>query len=381
MYAHSNPLIVEHVKELVFCPLAHNPHRGKRKWKRPFQAIKRSVEGRPDAVQTTMESVSHLTNISSITIECSNAYNLGMFKKLTPVILSRWEPSRNTLTSLTLSIPLERLSTLVPTYLITFPHLESISIAFFTLRHSHTPHDILVEALNSTVLPFINQHGLSLRALKVELRTVKFDLTPFLAGMKFLPNLQSLSFPVTQAMQPRTIQTFLQSSSESLRNLEISFAFFIPDSNSFATICRYLKDIEISLPHIQNLTIDFNDHPGTFGQLATLAQMFQSSDNLISLKLMRKSLIGTEVSSFLDPASKVPGFTGLRHLHIGISNFTPQVIDLLAARLPNLCELVVCVLSLRSETVDQYSAGHHVRSVSTFYWVQHLHFTNPCPYF
>ncbi|KAK7031500.1 polygalacturonase 3 [Favolaschia claudopus] len=333
-------------------PAHHHPLRGKFKLARGLfrdrdhRRIARGTRtsalhefGSPaDLVQTLVDVISRLPNVTHYHIAWSGLHSISDFP--VPFLAAAFSPS---VLQLTLEISLEKTVDLL-SHTAALENLEELDL-FLRLDHTQsaeTYEQILVDHL----APAINRLHSSLQKLSLRL-CEPLDISPLFDSLRVLPVLDCLSLSIPMARphlgHPSGLGNFLNRHRHSLRHLalraselsgdglmpaEDPLSEWINDALSFVTGPVKLRTLEVSLT--------------LFPVEATAMVLGRFARTLHSLTLTGRHLPWDRVDELLG-AVRRSGATRLSTLRLGAITLSPELIDLLAEKLPSLRRLELLV--------------------------------------
>ncbi|KAJ7708775.1 hypothetical protein B0H17DRAFT_365147 [Mycena rosella] len=353
---HIHPYFVKEVMEKAHQPPARRAHshslRGKfrlagffRDQKRLARSARTSAMleyGAPDdLIKTMVDVISGLPNVTHYHIAWSGLHSIHD----RPVsFLSA--AFRSSVLQLTLEISLEKVNLLCRAWCDTaaLENLEELDL-FLRLDHELSPEEyeqILIEDL----APAINRLHPSLQKLSLRL-CEPLDISPLFDSLRFMPLLDSLSISIPLARphlgHPSGLGKFLNRHSQSLSHLalratelsgdgltptEDALSEWINDALSYVTAPPKLRSLEASL--------------ALFPVAAAALCLGRFARTLGTLTLTGRHLPYDRVDELLGAVRRAGGGR-LHTLRLGAVTLSPELVDLLAEKLPGLRRLELLV--------------------------------------
>jgi len=288
----------------------------------------------------------HLKNLGELDLQCLPSDDVKNFTKAIPIIKRSWPNISATLRSLTLRVPFECLKALLSPSL-SFPRLTHLKIHVFTTEHSTN----LTDAINSTLLPFINRHAPTVERLAIITPdTCPVDLSPMFASLQPFPRLKSLELELSafrlEQLNLSGVSQFLHVQALQLEELRLHFVRVRGlreeefDANAFFA----LPFFHIHLPTLTTLDLGFSGFRDGKGA-ATMRYVHRFASTLQRLVLQHIFLAQRGLVRLVKP------LIALQTLKIATTYFTPEILDTLSNEVPDLTELHVrCV---------NYDGGHN----------------------
>ncbi|KAJ7773643.1 hypothetical protein DFH07DRAFT_801344 [Mycena maculata] len=219
-----------------------------------------------------------------------------------------------------------------------FNNLEELELHFdYRVEEDST------ELLRGTIAAFVNHFRRSLQSLLIA-SSSKADLSPLLSSLQEFPCLRTFrghfAFDTVHLADPRGLVKVLRASSDTLLDVELATAFAAvsdalpnPPSTWLALSSALAADLSV-LRNLQTLKIPFLS---TFD--STRVCLRRSADTLTRLCLVDHFLGKSELVELVQLFAHRPFDSGLSVLHVGLSYFSAEVLDLLSSRLPGLSTL------------------------------------------
>ncbi|KAJ7065228.1 hypothetical protein C8F01DRAFT_1124843 [Mycena amicta] len=292
-----------------------------------------------ELVRTMVEVLSGLPYVTHYDIAWSG---LDVIHDLpVPFLVAAFRPS---VLQLTLEISLEKTMKLLA-HTEKLENLEELDL-FIRLDHLYTREtyeQILVEHL----APAINRLHKTLQKLSLRL-CEPMDVAPLFDSLRFMPSLESLCISIPLARphlgHPSGLGRFLDRHRDTLRNLalrgsELSGNGLIPaedplsewvnDALSFVTGPTKLRSLELSLT--------------LFPVEAATLCLGRFARSLTSLTLTGRQLPYDRVDELLSAIRRIAHGKRLKKLRLGTVTLSPELIDLIAEKLPGLDRLDLLV--------------------------------------
>jgi hypothetical protein len=244
---------------------------------------------------------------------------------------------------------------------VVFPGLEDLSLRMSW--SSCRPVNDGPNLMRNLLIPFLHNHDSTLHSLKlgftahIPLASISSDLV----GMHHLPRLRKLDiFDASTENDDSGFRHLLEIHADSLIELRLDFAL---DSRSSRTEWYSRSIFHIALPHLESLRLG----PGCFLDFKLTAAYIQRLGNSLTTARLYPHRL-----SYLQAKILVNAFSGrttLRKLYLAVNNLSPELLDLLATKLPHLTFLKlefsgVCV----SESHPKRQDEEQLVSVHNFLW-------------
>ena len=244
------------------------------------------------------------------------------------MIATGWSTFGSTLRRLKLHLPhycffISSMPTLV------FPCLEELDITL----------DISI-FLRDRVVPFINDHHSTLQSLKLSFEEISPDACSYLCQIRNIPNLTTFHFRyhVIDVINLDTsgLHAFLSTHATNLRALRLDL-YTDEDCrgrlNPYDLVCTV--NACIALPRLESLELG----GGCFTNLEKIGTyLWPYARSLTVLKFERRHLLFREVEVLLEALTR---HDKLRSLSMYVLHLTPELLDLLAMKLPYLDHLYI----------------------------------------
>ncbi|KAJ7485091.1 hypothetical protein B0H11DRAFT_1150120 [Mycena galericulata] len=221
-----------------------------------------------------------------------------------------------------------------------FDNLEELELHF---DHDHSVNEGMAKLLRESIAPFVNHFRRSLWSLLIASAS-KMDLSPLLSALQEFPHLRTfvarLAFDEEHLADPRALVKVLRKNSNTLLNVEIGRSF-AASSNAQSNPPSTWPSLSTALASDRTLLVDLRTLKlpilQTFDN--TMMCLRRSADTLTRLCLVDYFLREPELADLLQVFAHRPFDSGLSDLHVGLSYFRPDVLNLLASRLPGLLNL------------------------------------------
>ena len=255
------------------------------------------------------------------------------------VIKAGWPIFAANLTTLSLDVPLEEIH-LVLLSDIKLVRLERFSIVLYIFFSASEPHGLI----RNTLLPFLIDHGPTLRSLKLE-ALERVDVSSILRDLRYMPCLNSLhiSHPFLSLESTSLVghHQFLEAHQSQLQHLTFDFAahsdsFDITDEFFNQEWCRVL------LPGLQSLSFRLLCLPVSCSA-AAIPYFQQHILTVRSLRIYPLIFSYDQVASILTGPSPGGYFTAITMLDIQVWCFSPALLGLLVEKTPRLRTLKLMI--------------------------------------
>jgi hypothetical protein len=203
--------------------------------------------------------------------------------------------------------------------------------------------DITLDAsifLRDRVVPFINDHHSTLRSLELSFEEIDSDACSYLRQIRNIPNLTTFRFHChvldVENLDTLGLHTFLSTHATNLRALRLDLYTEAdrrgePNGQDWSAQPVF----HIALPRLESLELG----GGCFTNLEKMGTYLrQYAHSLTVLKFERRHLLFREVEVLLEVLT---GHDKLRSLSVHVLHLTPELLDLLAMKLPSLDHLYV----------------------------------------
>ncbi|KAJ7789089.1 hypothetical protein B0H14DRAFT_3892070 [Mycena olivaceomarginata] len=355
---HIHPYFVKEVVErsqalaIPACPRQPQPHSLRGKFKRAkglFRDHKRLARGArtcafsefgspAELIQTVAEVISGLPHVTHYHIAWSGLHSIHDLP--VPFLTAAFRPS---VLQLTLEISLEKTADLLR-HTAALENLEELDLL---LRLDHVlPAEAYEQILVDHLAPAINRLHTSLQKLSLRL-CEPLDISPLFDSLRFLPVLDHLSLSIPMARphlgHPSGLGKFLDRHRQSLQHLALRATEFSGDG---------LMPAEDPLSEWINDALSFVAGPVKLRSLEASLTLFpveaaamvlgRFARTLHTLTLTGRHLPYDRVDELLSAVRRA-GAGHLHSLRLGAVTLSPELIDLLAEKLPGLRQLELLV--------------------------------------
>ncbi|KAF5383297.1 hypothetical protein D9615_004775 [Tricholomella constricta] len=191
--------------------------------------------------------------------------------------------------------------------------------------------------MTNLIAPFVNRHHLTLRAIHITSppSDYKLDISPLLHNLRYFPNLTTLSvvydFISIHQSPTSELTHFLSMHADQLQEYALHIRGPVsydmhPDSDDWDR----QEFLRTPLPHLKKLDLSIELFPSI---LCASKHLEQFAGSLTSLILSHKHFSYLNIESIVDVFSDRDL---LRHLVVSIDFLSPQLLALLATKLPGL---------------------------------------------
>lgn len=266
-------------------------------------------------------------------------------------------PLRPNLRKLSLNLSLENAKSLLSSDT-ALSRLEEFHLCLHT--ESVTDEQERSYILQTHLAPIISRFRSTLRTLAIS-SWEPTDLSPLFANIDHVPTLDdlTLSIPVEPCHlgNPACVNGFLQKHQSSLRCLRLRATQYggkglIPDLTCLHEWISNATD-RVELPKLRILDITSSLFP-TASSLQCL-QRFSRSLSSLSMTGVYRSY--ADVVDVLDQFADSPALASMRMLRIGPVSLSPQLVDLIASRIPGLTHLELLVRDIIPAATEGWSEG------------------------
>ncbi|KAF9522636.1 hypothetical protein CPB83DRAFT_864202 [Crepidotus variabilis] len=299
------------------------------------------------------EIVKSFENLRSIRVSAIQSHDAaGQISPLDSSIHSLIGMVSSTLRSLTIAVlPFANITTLLThTHL---PQLEHFSITFSSLTGDNTG-ALFQSTLQATVIPFLDRHRASIISLEVisTALAIEYDITSIFSNLQAFPHLQSLTFSPTSTKEAdaRSLRHFLSKHSACLQSLTL----LIPHDSrpgGESSITTLLPLMNAPLPHLRKMVIEMRRVREPKIPLPYLTDFIRVyAAHLTQLQIRQRVLTTDDWRVF-----STMNWAQLRYLNLHLYILTPEVINVLSMKFPNLETLeleVVLVVSSWSKEIS-----------------------------
>jgi hypothetical protein len=300
--------------------------------------------------QEMTDAVQRLHNVTNFSVECLDTPNP---KDMVPLFIAAWDTFGPRLETLTLAI--DNLRTIFTTSFFS-KCLKELKIEFTPGEY---PEDD--DTLAAVLTPFINKHAASLQTLSFASSDNLRDLGPLFRSLGRYPMLRKLDISVDfhkcGLSDPRGLTRLLVEHNDTLRSVilrptlsrgnhwEIAEASLVEWMSENASNKRFLSDV-------QSLDLRMPMAPSHLNM--TVSYIHRSAATLTSLSLLDHSLRYEQIEAVVKVLSSVGR---LKTLTLQVLTLSPQLVDLMAKKLPFLEVLNLVVLNINGcdESLGQQS--------------------------
>ncbi|TFK27861.1 hypothetical protein FA15DRAFT_753881 [Coprinopsis marcescibilis] len=291
-----------------------------------------------DYLHSLVRMVVGLTNVQEFIVEYHpDEDSLRKFNVAIPFVLAGWEAFGAHLRTLNLAVPIETLEDILLTDL-SIPHLETLEVQIFLVYRTTDPLPIL----DSVLAPFINAHRQTLRCISIQTHQ-HLHLTPMLKALQHFPLLRSFTivqgFVSTLQTDTSGLHQFLSQHSTQLTTFRVFFHALATKLTIDPLMAHWFAQpfLHVPLPSLSRLDLGLIDFPTTFPERLRDSYLQQYWTYISHLGL-RMQLAVADIDTVL---SNIPADNVIRSLHVNVVLLTPELLDVLSARLPNLHELEI----------------------------------------
>lgn len=290
------------------------------------------------AQRDALKILKQLTSLTSFRVEI-RASEHWYFQRLSiaPAFFSAgWSAFSSTLTSLELRVPLEGMSTVLPPMgSLPLKNLENLSFRIIRASLSTNTSTTTID----TLLPMINHHAASLRALNIDVEE-RIDPSSFLRSITHLTRLQSfalvLPFSFHSDCALSSFKQLLQVHRNHLTDVSLRI---IPtfDQHPISYSFFNLDPFGVALPKLRHISIDIHGFPSHFSR-GLIPSINKFTATLVSLEISEHRWSFEQLMSLLEGFSTD---SRLRDLKIFLHFLEPDVFKVLADKLPRLDTLKI----------------------------------------
>jgi hypothetical protein len=289
---------------------------------------------RREVILSLLQIVSGLSEVQTLRVELSWPDRLQSFRMTTPLINIAWQACSSALRRVHFDFPLDVMKCVLPSNL-HLPNLEEFSVRF-SVTYRTTDSE---EVITTNLVPFVNNHHLTLRKLTLFTHE-QCHLASFFLQLSRMPCLRSFSliqgYVSTLQTDTSGLHRFLTVHAGTLTSLKLVFQSLGKPYVEDPRMREWFKQpcLEVALPLLRTLEFGLWDFPSSFSTLLG-TYLKQYNDSLTSLIINNKPPLTYE-----DLKNIVTGFGAsgvLRYLEVGVS-MVPyyKIFDLLSINLPGL---------------------------------------------
>jgi len=334
-------------------PQKHEPHRALESrpsfWKliRRKLSRRRRVDVLPEpktALDRLLDAVPGLTTLTTLDVDLPHSSNDPFHAMKIKVLEAGWPVFSTNLMSLSLNVPLEEIHLVVPSHN-TLLRLESFSIVLYNF---HSPMSELDEVIRRTLFPFLINLCPTLRSLKLDARK-NVDISSILADLPHMPYLRNLdiSHPFLSLELTSLVghHLFLKAHQSQLQYLTLNF---VAQSSPLNVTDEFFNQewCRVLLPDLQFLSFGLSGFSVSC-EAAAIPYFQRQTPNLKSLEVHPLWFSYDQMASIIT-GPKAAGYQlkALRTLDVQIRCFSPDLLSLLADRIPHLRSLKLVVMAI-----------------------------------
>jgi hypothetical protein len=284
-------------------------------------------------VEATVGCCINLRELTIILHDLSITPSFAMFFK------TMWKWLAGNLSKLTINVTPAKLRLLLAS--IGLDGLTSLEDLDICLVYSRFPFYDSQELIEDLLLPFLSSLKGTLRSLSVSV-SISLDMTPFFNGLGHFPLLQKLiiivSITSTTLTDPSTLTRVLDIHKETLQHFTIrrnhGSNLHTPSDPAYGTwVTKELSTLV--LPVLETLEISL--WPSMPWRSPLTLPIIPQAHRLASLSLLDGVLYNSQVEAILSSLSRsTEGGSCMKSLQLSVRYLHPQLMDLLAAKLPQL---------------------------------------------
>ena len=319
----------------------------------------------PDIVKKNLLKImSSLTSLNSLRIEIRKEEHAYFNRSSEDFLAAGWTTFKDTLTSLFLRVPLEDLTRVLPPANLKLTSLKMLS---FQIPSVPLGADRMV-IVKQTLVPFINKHHRTLRALELDVEDPN-SMSPLLLDVVHLPLLSSfklkLRFVGHEQPDVAGLKHFFEAHRHHLTTLDISvtssYVYYTAPFPFFSQDC-----FRVALPKLQHLVLDLDRFRVDYRE--GFVPFIRRFDALQSLAIVGHMWPFESLRGLIAPSG---GFSKLRYLKLSVYMFTPLVLITLEECLPTLESLCIGFNVIGPEGFSDISTEERP-PVSTFFQISSL---------
>jgi len=258
----------------------------------------------------------------------------------TPFLVTAFQPN---LRKLSMEVSLENLEKLVSVTGV-LDNLEELDI-FFRVDGSDSPVDHTA-IMTNYLAPFINHLHPTLQYFAIQ-SWEPLDFSPLFRALQFFPVLKRFSIAIPNSSphlgDPSGLRDLLTRQSETLRHLtlrctQFSGAGLIADENP---VHEWMQKVlcDVTIAGLQTLEVGL----GLFPIETAIMCLQRFAKTLLSLVLTGRYLTYEQISTAVSTFAHCHADAGLKTLRLGPLTLSPQLVDLLAEKLPGLGRLELLI--------------------------------------
>jgi hypothetical protein len=309
-----------------------------------------------------LDNVPGLTKLTKMDIYLQHNSKDPFHAMKIKVLEAGWLVFSANLTALSLNVPLEELPLVVPSHN-TLLQLESFSIVLYNFNFTSEPNEVISRAL----LPFLIKLGPTLRSLKLAARE-NVDISSILANLPHMFYLRNLdiSHPFLSLELTSLVghQLFLEAHQSQLQHLSLDF-FRVQSSPLNITADFFNQEwCHVVLPELQCLSFHLCGFTVSC-EAAAITYLQRQIPSLKSLKVHPLWFSYDQMTSIITgPKSTGYQLKALRTLDVQIRCFSPNILSLLADRIPHLRSLKLAVAVIGPDEQPEHLGSSRVPEVS-----------------
>ena len=300
----------------------------------------------PSVADTLRTVLGGLTDLETLEVVSKhNAPGFAAFISLKPRFLDLgWPSFYSTLTALSLNVALDALDVVLPPSDVLLPCLSNFTLDLYP----HRTRDART-VFKTILVPFISRHAPTLRFLQLSCTTF-IDPYGFLADIPFIPSLSSFSVAVPCAdpmeMDFSGLEAFLTLHRETLHHFKYGYVQSAHSSSPFHMVlvppspeAWYSQGwLKLSFPNLRVLDLSFHYVHNGCHVPPTITYILQYAHTLRELHLWPFVLSFRHLSDLVKGLAE---YQVIESLDLVMSNFNADVLELLAAELPQLVSLSI----------------------------------------
>ncbi|KDR76141.1 hypothetical protein GALMADRAFT_247352 [Galerina marginata CBS 339.88] len=296
------------------------------------------------ALRNVLKIMRQMTSLTSFRVEIRGEEH-WYFKEISADFFAPgWAAFGVNLRTLELRIPLEDMAKVLPPVgTATLTSLETLYVQIIRASLTTSEGAIIMKQL----LPFVNHHRRTLKSLTLDVAE-QTNLSPFLLGLHHVPSLESFKLKQPFVSEDETdftgLKHFFQMHRSHLTHFDIdmisTFTHYPTPYAFFAQDC-----FSVALPKLRGLSIHLHYFPPAYSE-GILPYIHQFKSTLVSLEVHEHRWILGRLQTLVEGFSST---STLKELKICLTDFSPDVLLLLATNLPNLDTLNIDFETLSPE--------------------------------
>ncbi|KAF8997847.1 hypothetical protein BDQ17DRAFT_835024 [Cyathus striatus] len=315
--------------------------------KNPELRLIRSLRRSEDIIQVMVDVLGSLSNITDYYVTWRDLPTLGAAPL--PFVSTVFRAS---LRKLSLDISLDTVKPLLGS-MSQIRSLEELHLRIHS-DHHYTP-EVYGAVMRNYLAPMVNRHTSSLRTLVIQ-PWEPMQLSPFFEAVDHLSELETLNIGIPAKSphlgNPEGLACLLNKHSSTLKCLQLRATHY---DGTGADAGHYSFDTwvraalcKVRLSKLRSLDIT----TGRFPIETSVYCLRRFCKTLTSLSLTGGYRTYDDVSEILDVVTRHPSEDGLSMLRLGPVSLSPQLIDLLAEKLPRIYRLELLARELLSHALD-----------------------------